>query len=232
MSSVEFGKRAAELLKEVAFCSPDALPPFNDSQVEAVKDEIITHDRLMQEIFRNIINAATIPGESENSGDGRMQPNQVVWEHHTEQASAVVVHHSSILRNKRLLLNYMNERLKRIKALRWQQRTIPKGLEGNLSPAEIEFFKGYDKLLNNYMRKDSGIGLDLTQCEVPPKEPSMQVRVIQDYGEVMFSTGPTLLKQGTVHCLPRAEAYVLVREGIFVEATGATGETINIPELR
>lgn len=122
----------------------------------------------------------------------------------------------------------------------------------------MQFFKGYDKLLNNYMRKDCGIGLDLTQvrhilaflccvwqhglilkvvvglhqCEVPPKEPSMQVRVIQDYGEVMFSTGPTLLKQGTVHCLPRAEAYALVREGIFVEATGVTGETLNIPDFR
>lgn len=81
MSSVEFGKRAAELLKEVAFCTPDGLPPFNvsasmlglhlisaalktwvitnwcegplqDSQVAAVVEEIISHDRLMSEIFR------------------------------------------------------------------------------------------------------------------------------------------------------------------------------------
>lgn len=59
----------------------------------------------------------------------------------------------------------------------------------------------------------------------------MQVRVVRDCGEVMFSTGPTLLKKGTVHCLPRAEAYSLVREGIFVEATGATGETLNIPDI-
>lgn len=59
----------------------------------------------------------------------------------------------------------------------------------------------------------------------------MQVRVVKDYGEVVFSTGPTLLKQGTMHCLPRAEAYTLVREGVLVEATGGTSETYNIPDV-
>lgn len=32
----------------------------------------------------------------------------------------------------------------------------------------LQFFKGYSRLLNNYMRKDTGIGLDLTQVRCFP----------------------------------------------------------------
>jgi hypothetical protein len=83
MGSVEFGKRALNLLKEVAFCTPEGLPPYNvrlsscsvdghfgtmlsiqvwrnlwqklqpqDNQVAAVTEEIVSHDKMMQQIFR------------------------------------------------------------------------------------------------------------------------------------------------------------------------------------
>lgn len=54
-------------------------------------------------------------------------------------------------------------REEKIKELRWTYRTLPQHVKGNLSPLELQYFKGYDQLLNKYMRSGrGGWGLDLT----------------------------------------------------------------------
>jgi hypothetical protein len=51
----------------------------------------------------------------------------------------------------------------RIQELRWTHRTLPEHVRTNLSPAEDQYFKSYDRLLNRYQRSGSlGVGLDLT----------------------------------------------------------------------
>jgi hypothetical protein len=47
--------------------------------------------------------------------------------------------------------------------LRWTHRTLPAHVRNNLSPAEQQYFRSYDQLLNKYMRSGRlGVGLDLT----------------------------------------------------------------------
>lgn len=53
------------------------------------------------------------------------------------------------------------------------------------------------------------------QDQTPTKDPSVEVRVLHDYGEVVFGVGRTNLKKGTFHLLPRTEAEPLIREGVL-----------------
>jgi hypothetical protein len=54
-------------------------------------------------------------------------------------------------------------REQKIQELRWTHRTLPAHVRNNLSPAEQQYFRSYDQLLNKYMRSGRlGVGLDLT----------------------------------------------------------------------
>jgi GINS complex subunit 1 len=50
----------------------------------------------------------------------------------------------------------------------------------------------------------------------PPKDPSVQVRCVQDHGDVMFSIGKVNLTRDTVHLLPREEAEPFISDGVLV----------------
>ena len=56
---------------------------------------------------------------------------------------------------------------------------------------------------------------DPVQDQTPPKDPSIEVRVLRDYGEAMTRLGRANLKKGTLHLLPRDEAEPLIREGVL-----------------
>ncbi|KDD76010.1 hypothetical protein H632_c398p2 [Helicosporidium sp. ATCC 50920] len=135
------------------------------------------------------------------------------WKGTQAEATELLIYHAGILRNKRLLFNYIKHRLDRIEDLRWTQRNLSEYTRANLSSAEIEYFKSYDKLLNQYFRSGSrGVGLDLTADPMPPDDPFVQVRVLKDYGEVVFSTGKVYLQCGKSHWLPRDEAHALLMD--------------------
>lgn len=142
----------------------------------------------------------------------------VSWEATPDTASTLVIHHESILRNKRLLLAYANVRMRRIVELRWKQgRVLRPDQNLQLCQAERDFFRAYDKLLLGYMNDSpGGTYLDLTLDSQPPKDPLVEVHVLRDHGEVMFShPGAVRLMKGTVHLLPREEAEPLILEGIL-----------------
>lgn len=55
------------------------------------------------------------------------------------------------------------ERTDRLQEFRWTHRSLPAHVQNNLSPLELQYFAGYDQLLNKYMRSGRlGVGLDLT----------------------------------------------------------------------
>ena len=43
----------------------------------------------------------------------------------------------------------------------------------------------------------------------------MQVRVLRDYGDVIFSNGRVALQRGKSHWLPREEVHPLVMDGVL-----------------
>lgn len=285
--------------------------------------------------------------QSQASVSGAEDDDPDAWRGTPAEATEMIVHHASILRNKRLLFAYMcdrgwgqdrpaalpgdafllhgtpapcprfpamppgirqgrpsvsmparrspppcnsplppfphsKERIERLQELRWTQRSLPEHVENNLAVLEIKYFRGYDQLLNRYMRSGRlGVGLDLTAvrgrriavlgwgapgtCSVvqtrlrgraatcvcrpqhstpqpplppppaptllpslhqdpePPEDPFAQVRVLRDFGEVVFSSGKISLQRGKSHWLPRDEAHPLVMDGVLEFVPGARG---------
>lgn len=153
--------------------------------------------------------------------DANDSGNSSAWRGTDAEAQELMVYHTAILRNKQLLFNYVKLREEKIKELRWTYRTLPQHVKGNLSPLELQYFKGYDQLLNKYMRSGrGGWGLDLTVDCNPPDDPYVNVKVLRDYGEVVFTSGKVLLERGRYYWIPRDEAHPLVLDGVMEYVVG------------
>ncbi|CAM9552250.1 unnamed protein product, partial [Discosporangium mesarthrocarpum] len=189
---MNFGAKGRALLVELK--RSDWLPPYSEDGVRGVLAEI---QALWDEL------EDTLGGKST---DEVPDPVKV----------SLVVHHQAILRNKRCLLAYVNWRSARIAQLRWETGpVVPQELQSSLSPREMELFNSYDRLLTNYMQQE--FGLDLTADLQPPKELHVEVRVLQDCGEIMTDQGPVKLERGTTHLLRRSDVEHLVRQGFLLE---------------
>mmetsp|Transcript_44209 Transcript_44209/g.120446 ORF Transcript_44209/g.120446 Transcript_44209/m.120446 type:complete len:95 (-) Transcript_44209:89-373(-) len=87
-------------------------------------------------------------------------------------------------------------------------------MRANMGRREAEFHTGYDNLLTDYMAQ---VGVDITSDLSPPKELMVEVRVLEDVGEVMMESGSVNLAKGTQHSLKRADVEHLVRQGYLEE---------------
>ena len=95
--------------------------------------------------------------------------------------------HSAIERNKRCLLAYLNHRTELVTAMRWRfGAVLPEDVRLNMCEPELEFFSKYNKSLAVYMRS---VGTDLTTDFAPPKSLYVEVRVLQDHGEIETAEG-------------------------------------------
>eukprot|EP00897_Mesotaenium_endlicherianum_P000351 jgi/Mesen1/10316/ME000079S09740 len=129
-----------------------------------------------------------------------------------DDSAAVLVHHASILRNKRCLLAYVYARADRIRGLRWQLGAVlPEHLHEHLSLPEREMFKAYSAALGEYM---ADIGTDLTVDVAPPKDPYIEVRVLEDTGALLVDDKVTYLEPNSVHLVQRSQVEPLILQGL------------------
>ena len=126
--------------------------------------------------------------------------------------------HAAIERNKRCLLAYLNHRTDLVTDMRWQfGAVLPEEVRLNLCEPELEFFSKYNKSLAMYMRS---VGTDLTTDFAPPKSLYVEVRVLQDHGEIETAEGEVVqLKRGTQHHLPRDLCEQLIMQGVLEHVT-------------
>jgi GINS complex subunit 1 len=131
---------------------------------------------------------------------------------------AVHYRHAAIERNKRCLLAYVNQRAERIREMRWQfGAVLPSDVKASLNETEIAYFSRYSRDLAAYMRSlGDGAGLDITSDVNPPKSLYVEVRCLQDYGELETDDGELIvLTKNTQHHLPRAICEPLIRQGVL-----------------
>jgi GINS complex subunit 1 len=94
----------------------------------------------------------------------------------------------------------------------WELGTvIPAEIRQNMSLKEREFFTVYDKLMSTYVSHFPE--LDLTSDQEPPKELNIEVRVLEDCGDVMTERGVVELKKGSTVFCRRADVSLLIRRG-------------------
>ncbi|XP_057967139.1 uncharacterized protein LOC131157186 isoform X2 [Malania oleifera] len=130
----------------------------------------------------------------------------------------MVIHHLSVMRNKRCLMAYMYNRAEIIRSLRWKiGPVIPHEIQEKLSYSEEGYFKNHSAALESYM---SELELDLTVDMVPPKDPYIQVRVLDDIGEVLLSDQSANLTRHSMHFLKRTDAEQFISQGLMEELTG------------
>ena len=143
--------------------------------------------------------------------------------------SSFLVHHSGFEHNKRCLLAYVRHRMKKVEQLRWEVgRVIPLDVKQNLSTDEQEHFKKYSASLESYMKE---CGFDLMANLSPPKEPFVEVRVLESCGEIYTDDGAAVkLEQNTTHYLRRTDVEQLVRQG-YLEQTSWVSWLLGSDEL-
>ena len=128
---------------------------------------------------------------------------------------ACQVHHATIKRNKRCALAYVDQRVERLKQIRWDSGPFLEERGSHLTNSEKKFLSEYDKLLTDYSAATS---VDVTADLAPPKEVLVQVRVLRDAGEIIGEeSGVVNLARGTTHTLRRRDVERLVREGYLEE---------------
>lgn len=191
-----FGVRAVELIRELDRLDDDQLLPYNGNAVNEILREINEH--------RQQINAAI----SDLAGFENAAPPVSM-----KKAAAILVHDSSVLRNKRCVMAFLHHRFRKIKQLRWQLGAVlPEELETKLSPSEKEAFKSYSDKLAAYM---GAIGMDLTVDVRPPKDPYIEVRVLEPTGPLLVDDKVVHLTPNSVHLLKRVDAEPLILQGFL-----------------
>lgn len=127
--------------------------------------------------------------------------------------AAVVVHHESVLRNKRCLMAYQHARTQRLMALRHALGPVlPTDVTEALSRAEREFVGGHSKLLRQYAK---ATGVDLATHRTPPAEAFIEVRCLRDGGDIYTEDGAVTLAKNSIHRLRRSEAEALIAQGVL-----------------
>eukprot|EP00037_Helgoeca_nana_P021055 m.211176 g.211176 ORF g.211176 m.211176 type:complete len:192 (+) comp25501_c0_seq1:71-646(+) len=184
-----YGDAAVELLRELRRSAPHTIPAYNEDRVRQAVEEIHSlfgEVRKTLEQFPSEKNAPPVAG-------------------------SMMIQYEAILRNKRCVLAYLMERVKRLQLLRWDVGAVlPPELKESLSLQETEFFVQYNRSLNTYTRN---VGIDLTTDLLPPKELFIEVRCLEDIGEIATEDGTVQLEEGSQHFLRRSDVEPLIRAG-------------------
>eukprot|EP00035_Acanthoeca_spectabilis_P013465 m.251073 g.251073 ORF g.251073 m.251073 type:complete len:192 (+) comp15894_c1_seq1:1311-1886(+) len=184
-----YGDNAVELLRELRRSAPHTIPAYNEDRVRQAVEEI---HALFEEVRSTL----------QEFSDQKNEP---------AVAGSMVIQYEGILRNKRCVLAYLMERVKRLQLLRWDVGAVlPPELKESLSLQESEFFVQYSRSLNTYTRN---VGIDLTTDLLPPKELYIEVRCLVDIGEIATEDGTVQLEEGSQHFLRRSDVEPLIRAG-------------------
>lgn len=154
----------------------------------------------------------------------------------------MVIQYEGILRNKRCVLAYLMERVKRLQLLRWDVGAVlPPELKESLSlqevglsrhlalPVRLVFAMSHSifptpvslavqsEFFVQYSRSlntyTRNVGIDLTTDLLPPKELYIEVRCLVDIGEIATEDGTVQLEEGSQHFLRRSDVEPLIRAG-------------------
>uniref|UniRef100_A0A7S1C9Q6 GINS subunit domain-containing protein n=1 Tax=Bicosoecida sp. CB-2014 TaxID=1486930 RepID=A0A7S1C9Q6_9STRA len=183
-----YGSKAKALLMELQ--RSDWLPSYNDEAIRQVVEEInALHAELVDTLEREGFEVADVA-----------------------VACGMLVQHESMLRNKRCVLAYLQARLEKIQAMRWETGAmIPPHCKRQMSAKEVDFAHQYDKLVTAYVRD---VKIDITADLEPPKDLLVEVQVLKDCGEIWTDSGPVTLDKHSRHFLRRSDVEHLIRQGM------------------
>ena len=188
---MKYCNRGRDLLKELK--KAEWLPRYDERAVNEIKAEI---DHAYEDLYSLV----------EDDDDDEEEENNNL------RSPKILYLNSSILRNGRFLHAYISYRCKRILEVRKEAGPVlPSSIEqGVLGQNELYFFNKYGDCLTDY---SSNVGLDLTANLEPPSSINIEIRVLEDCGELLTEDGRLTLKQGTTLFVKKSNVEHLIRQG-------------------
>lgn len=197
-----YGRKASQLLKEFVSSEPGQLTGFNNDLFAQVIEECDGHVLHLQALLRKM---------QEEGSDNQTSKNADHF--------GALIHHLSLVRNKRCLMAYVYNRAEVIQNLGWTiKRDLPEASKEKLSSSENEYFENHSVTLQSYMSDLQD--LDLAVDMVPPKDPYIKVRVLEEIGnEVVLSDQVANLAMHAILFLKRTDAEQYISQGQMEELT-------------
>ncbi|KAH8109921.1 DNA replication complex GINS protein PSF1 [Phellopilus nigrolimitatus] len=139
---------------------------------------------------------------------------------------SIVIHQTTVMRNKRCLLAYHQHRMNFLKDLFWSLGgSLPPILSNaqiraNLAPHEVDFLREYNTMVVDF-RADFTDELDITSgVTSPPKDIHVLVRVVKDCGVIETEVGAIDFQKGQRFMVRRADIEHLIVQGYLEEVNG------------
>ncbi|KAK1414299.1 hypothetical protein QVD17_30043 [Tagetes erecta] len=199
-----YGRKASQLLKEFMSSEPGQITAFNNDLFNQVTEECNGHFLHLQALLRKMQEEGSSNQTSKNADH-----------------FGALIHHLSVVRNKRCLLAYVYNRAEIIHNLAWttiRHDILPDEIVKKLSNSEYDYLKNHSAALKSYM--SDSIDLDLAVDMVPPKDPYIKVRVLEDIGnEIVLSDQVANLPMHAILFLKRIDAEEYISQGKMEELT-------------
>ncbi|KAL5575609.1 hypothetical protein UlMin_017308 [Ulmus minor] len=198
-----YGRKACQLVKDFNSGEKGQLVAFNNDLFDQVIAESSQHYFELQSLIRKM---------QEKELDVQTSKN--------EDHFGALIHHLALVRNKRCLMAYLHNRAEILRNLIWKVGpVIPEEIQEKLSHSEEEYLKKHSASLKSYMSRSD---LDLAVDMVPPKDPYIQVRVLDDIGEgIVLSDDKTVnFARHSMHFLKRTDAEQFISRGLMEELKG------------
>ncbi|KAJ8756009.1 hypothetical protein K2173_024554 [Erythroxylum novogranatense] len=200
-----YARKGYELVKDFASGEKGQLQHFNEELFNQVVDQCTQHYTELEALIRKM---------QEESVDVRETRNA---DHY-----GALIHHLSLIRNKRCLMAYVYNRAEIIRNLAWnvglELLELPEEIQEKFSDSEKTYFGKHSAALQSYM---ADLDIDLNVDMVPPKDPYIKVRVLHDMGEgILLSDKTANLARHSMHFLKRTDAEQYIARGLMEELTG------------
>ncbi|KAL6223272.1 hypothetical protein ACLB2K_006660 [Fragaria x ananassa] len=195
-----YGRKGWQLVKEIAISEKGQLTPFSSELFDQVIEECKQHYHELECLIRRMEEQGLNVETAKN-----------------EDHYGALIHHLSLVRNKRCLMAYLYNRSEVLRTLMWKVGSlIPEEIEEKLSYSEKEYIRKHSASLKKYM---ASVELDLEVDMVPPKDPYIKVRVLDDLGgDILLSDDKKAnFTRHSMHFLKRTDAEQLISQGKMEE---------------
>ncbi|XP_058226760.1 uncharacterized protein LOC131335441 [Rhododendron vialii] len=195
-----YAKKACELVKEFSSSESGQLSAFNSDVFAQVIEECNTHFSQLQSLLSKM---------QEEGLDNQTARNADHF--------GALIHHLSLVRNKRCLMAYVYNRAEVIRSLGWiKEAPLPEGIQEKLSSSEKDYSQNHSATIRSYQLE---MDIDLAVDMVPPKDPYIKVRVLEDIGSVALSDQIANLARHAILFLRRTDAETYISQGLMEELT-------------
>ncbi|KAI1732224.1 putative DNA replication complex GINS protein PSF1 [Ditylenchus destructor] len=195
-SNATVADNALELVREL-YNNPDIIPAFNEELIRKCANQVT---ELYNANLRSLLDIR----------DGTCSEEE-------RSMTMIKARQAGIERIKQCCCAYLNERMNRLKHLRWKTGGLLSDvIKTNLGPNELKWFNSYADSIFTFQNNFGEDGIDLFKHVDPPKSLLIHVRALKDFGEFVTSDGTIVVfAKNSMHYLPKQDCENLIRRGIL-----------------